>query len=442
MTAVTLEGSDCLEKALEGAALPGDKRPSGGVTVHNEGETQWWYDCRDAGSDEALVAAEHSNCSHIVMTFEQAKKINTAKTRVVWITKSNELDKLAKADWILTSSTKIYSEAKATLRVVGLHIKVNDLESEFAYCVEVCERGDPFVVIDIMHATYIPYELLVAKSQKGKTTIFRSIPIGGLQGVIDPVNQSLNAFATMEQGIGVLYRTNSADSVRDLSDRMTARQAGRVNLVEAEVIEVKHTGLGHRVCVDATSLMSPEEGLLIGSTGWGGIFVCSETHYLPHMNLREFRVNAGGAHSYVWGPNGDAMYLSEMRAGAEVLCVDTGGNSRVITVGRAKIERRPLINITCRIPLESVPQHIRSAINSMNSAQKRVTPSDEKTSHIDPNYVYINSFLQNDWHVRVMGADKVVRHSAMIKAGDKLLANVDIPGRHTGVRVEEHIIEK
>ena len=26
--------------------------------------------------------------------------------------------------------------------------------------------------------------------------------------------------------------------------------------------------------------------MIIGTTGWGGVFVCSETHYLPHMNLR------------------------------------------------------------------------------------------------------------------------------------------------------------
>ncbi len=40
--------------------------------------------------------------------------------------------------------------------------------------------------------------------------------------------------------------------------------------------------------------------MIIGSTGWGGIFVCSGTHYLPHMNLREFRVNIGAVHSYIW----------------------------------------------------------------------------------------------------------------------------------------------
>ena len=79
--------------------------------------------------------------------------------------------------------------------------------------------------------------------------------------------------------------------------------------------------------------MTAEEGMIIGSTGWGGIFVCSETHYLPHMNLREFRCNAGGVHSYVWGPSNIAVYLSELRAGSRVLAVDTQGRTRVVTVG-------------------------------------------------------------------------------------------------------------
>src|SRR5262249_49187489 len=150
---------------------------------------------------------------------------------------------------------------------------------------------------------------------------------------------------------------------------------GRMPLVEAEVVAVEHTGLGHRVCVDTTTLMTPEEGMMVGSTGWGGPFGCSGTHYPPHMNLREVRRNAGGVHSYVWGPNNVALYLSELRAGGRVLAVDTAGRTRVVTVGRVKIERRPLLLIEARVKPDDPPER------------------------------YIKTFLQNDWHVRVMGAD-------------------------------------
>jgi 3-dehydroquinate synthase class II len=158
--------------------------------------------------------------------------------------------------------------------------------------------------------------------------------------------------------------------------------------------------------------MTPEEGMIVGSTGWGGIFVCSETHYLPHMNLREFRCNAGGVHSYVWGPNDRHIYLSEVQAGTPLLVVDVHGRTRVATVGRVKIERRPLLLIKCRVP----------------------QPDGED--------VFINTFLQNDWHVRIMGADHKVRNSTLVRPGEKLLAHIDEPGRHTGLRVTENIVEK
>ena len=55
---------------------------------------------------------------------------------------------------------------------------------------------------------------------------------------------------------------------------------------------------------------------------------------------------------------------------------------------------------------------------------------------------YIKTFVQNDWHVRVIGADRKVRNSTLVRRGDRLLAFADEPGRHTGLRVSETIVEK
>jgi 3-amino-4-hydroxybenzoic acid synthase len=207
-----------------------------------------------------------------------------------------------------------------------------------------------------------------------------------------------------------VFRSRSSRDLKEYSAQIEQRLRGHMDLVEAEVVEVQHTGLGHRVCVDTTTLMTPEEGMIVGSTGWGGIFVCSETHYLPHMNLREFRVNAGGVHSYVWGPDNVAVYLSELRAGSRSMAVDIHGRTRIVTVGRVKIERRPLLLI-----------------------KSRVVRDGETT--------FINTFLQNDWHVRIMGADGQVRNSTLVQPGEKLLAYSDVPGRHTGIKVTEAIVE-
>ena len=105
-----------------------------------------------------------------------------------------------------------------------------------------------------------------------------------------------------------------------------------------------------------------------------------------------------------------SVYLNDLRAGDSVLAVDIHGSTRTITVGRLKIERRPLLMIRSRV------RH-----NGRESL--------------------INTFVQNDWHVRVMGADGTVRNSTLVKPGEKLLAFADEPGRHTGIKVTESIVE-
>lgn len=409
-------------------------------TTRSAVSSQWWFDARGIASPELFAAVEASNCTHIVMDHAQHKKLSSRKTIVVWIDSTEQLDDLHEAAWVFTSNEVLRATAVSRARKAGLLIQVRDLEAEFPYCIAVCERGDDFVVIDIEHATYIPYELLIAKTEGKSTRVIRSVPIKGLTHVVDDINQSLNAFATMEHGVGVLFRTSNIAAINNLSSRLRQRQASTSLLLPARVEEVQHTGLGHRVCVDSTSMMTSEEGMIIGSTGWGGIFVCSETHHLPHMNLREFRVNAGAVHSYIWGPNGSAMYLSELTAGAEVLCVNTRGESRVVSVGRAKIERRPMLKVRCSVALNSVPDELRTRVEDMFEMQERVTPKGERVGR-DQRSISINTFLQNDWHVRVMAADGKVRHCTLLQPGDELLAHVDTPGRHTGLKVTESIVE-
>jgi 3-dehydroquinate synthase class II len=363
------------------------------------------------GSDsDILDAAYQSNCYAILMTPEQQKHVMTGKQKIIYVEDAGQLAGLPKDAGVLTPDEDLVARARDAGFKAGCFVDVKDLQTEFPHCVQVCKRGYDFVVIDIHDATYIPYELLLAETENLPTRILRTVPIEGLQGTVDEVNQALNAFGTMEAGVDVAFRSRSSKDIKDYSAQIEERLRGKIDLVHAEVVEVQHTGLGHRVCVDTTSLMTAEEGMIVGSTGWGGIFVCSETHYLPHMNLREFRVNAGGVHSYVWGPDNVAVYLSELRAGSRVLVVDIHGNSRIVTVGRVKIERRPLLLI-----------------------KSRVVQDGKET--------FINTFLQNDWHVRIMGADGKVRNSTLVKPGEKLLAYTDEPGRHTGIRVTESIVE-
>ena len=55
--------------------------------------------------------------------------------------------------------------------------------------------------------------------------------------------------------------------------------------------------------------------------------------------------NAGAVHCYTLSPDGTTSYLSEIETGSEVLVLDSKGKARRATVGRSKIERRPMMMI-------------------------------------------------------------------------------------------------
>lgn len=56
-------------------------------------------------------------------------------------------------------------------------------------------------------------------------------------------------------------------------------------------------------------------------------------------------------HAYVAVPGGKTSYLSELKAGKEVVVVDQNGMQRTAIVGRVKIETRPLILIEAKVSL-------------------------------------------------------------------------------------------
>ena len=272
----------------------------------SKSDRQWWFDGARADADDtsALDAAYQSGLAAIVLSPDQQERVMTGKARVVYVEKPEQLGQLADDVWVLTPHEEILDKAVQAGRKAGYFMNVENLETQFGRCRQIVKRGYDFVVIDMHHATYIPFELLLAEAEALPTRLLRFVPIRGLQGSVDEVPQALNAFGTLESGVDVLYSSRNPLYIKRLDSEIQEILRGKIDLVEAEVVSVEHTGLGHRVCVDTTTLMTAEEGMIVGSTGYGGIFVCSETHYLPHMNLREFRVNAGGVHSYVWGPSG------------------------------------------------------------------------------------------------------------------------------------------
>lgn len=256
-----------------------------------------------------------------------------------------------------------------------------------------------YALVDFDLPTNIPLELIIARLQKGNTNLLKAVTT---------LTDMEVCFGVMEQGSdGVAFSSTDIHEVIRVCESLNKQAPSKIELHSLTVTDVRHIGMGMRSCIDTTDLMTQDEGMLIGSTSQGGIFVCSETHYLPYMNLRPFRVNAGAIHSYVWMPNNTAEYLTDLSAGSQVLCVNTQGEIRTLSVGRVKTEVRPLLLI------------------------KGEACGKE-----------INVIVQDDWHIRIMGADGKPKNASLIKPGDQLLAYVSEPGRHVGIKVNETILEK
>ncbi|MEM2729612.1 MAG: 3-dehydroquinate synthase II [Candidatus Korarchaeum sp.] len=128
-----------------------------------------------------------------------------------------------------------------------------------------------------------------------------------------------------------------------------SEEATPLPLRPAKVTEVKQIGMGDRVCVDTTSMLSRGEGMLVGGSASFLLLVHSENIESPFTAPREFRVNAGAVSNYTLAPGGRTLYLSEVRSGSEVIAVSKEGRRRVVSVGRAKIERRPMVLVRAAI---------------------------------------------------------------------------------------------
>lgn len=73
----------------------------------------------------------------------------------------------------------------------------------------------------------------------------------------------------------------------------TAGGGGRLPLTRARVTSIRPVGMGDRVCVDTVVMLSPGEGLLLGSFARAFFFVHSECGTSQYIASRPFRVNAG-----------------------------------------------------------------------------------------------------------------------------------------------------
>lgn len=301
------------------------------------------------------------------------------------------------SEMVVSASLDIVTQARGRGHPVGALWRVSDHATLEQAC-RLLAQVD-YLFLTLADETNIPLELILARAQPTRVKVIKRV---------ETTEEAVVALGVLEHGChGILFAPHDLEGVVRIARELITRPTHRLDLVEAEIVRLQYAGMGHRACVDTTTVMTTHEGMIVGSTSSGGLLACSEVHPLPYMNTRPFRVNAGAIHSYLWAPGEMAEYLSDLRAGSEVLVVSTSGEARAVRVGRVKIEVRPLVRI--------------DAVSGG---------------------IPVNLFAQDDWHVRIFGADGRPASVTALRPGDKAIGYVCEPGRHVGIKISETIVEQ
>jgi 3-dehydroquinate synthase II len=229
-------------------------------------------------------------------------------------------------------NTQKFDELKRKGKTVAVRITIRGKEDE-EKAIRVAAHAPDYIIINCVDWKIIPLENLIATA-RGKTKILAEVL---------SFEEAKTALETLELGAdGVVLKTS------DLNELMKAAtfaktQGSKIKLVSVKVVDVKPIGTGARVCVDTSEIMRRGEGLLLGCQSACLFLVEAEVHENPFVQPRPFRVNAGPVSLYVLSSIDKTKYLSELRAGDEILIVEKNGNVRQTNIVRVKIERRPMM---------------------------------------------------------------------------------------------------
>jgi len=254
---------------------------------------------------------------------------------------------------------------------------------------------DKIVVLRMLDWTIIPIENLLAR--RGKNIIVQ----------VDNSKQAKLMTEILEKGVdGVVLNTKDVNEIKKTAEIIHGISE-KIPLVIATITAAKQLGMGDRSCLDTCTQMTLGEGILIGNTASGFFLVHSESVENPYVASRPFRVNAGAVHAYTLTPGGKTKYLADLKAGDEVMLVNSQGKSQTAYLGRNKIEKRPMMLI---------------------EAEAQGQP--------------ISLVMQNAETIRLVSPDGKPISITALKPGDKVLGHIEKAGRHFGMQVDETLIER
>ncbi|QID33504.1 3-dehydroquinate synthase II [Pampinifervens florentissimum] len=306
---------------------------------------------------------------------------------------------------ILLSDPSKSSEVKALGRVQVASKEGGDLKEgqDYVYVLikgkEDEKRAGRFpphikVIVETTDWTIIPLENLIAQREE-------------LYAVVKNEEEARLAIRVLEKGVkGIVLKTKDINTIKRVG-KVLEEEEEKLPLVVVRITRILPLGLGDRVCVDTTSLLNRGEGMLVGNSSGGMFLVHAETEENPYVASRPFRVNAGAVHMYIRVPENKTKYLCELSAGDPVMVYDYTGRGRLVYVGRAKVERRPML-----------------LVEGVYEKKK------------------LSAVLQNAETIRLTRPDGTPISVAELKEGDEVLGYIETPGRHFGMKVEETITEK
>ncbi len=293
-------------------------------------------------------------------------------------------------------------------RPAGLYIEIKDKAAE-QEAIRYAEKGAEFIIAKAGDWKVIPFENLIAALSK-----LDSILIADVGEKLDDAEL---LFKTLEKGVdGVLFQPKSESDINEIKKLIGTKLT--IDLVPAEILKITEIPDADRVCVDTSSMLLAGEGMLVGSTALGFTLVHAEIFETEFVASRPFRVNCSDVSAYLLVPEFKAdgsiatrtKYLSEVKAGDRVLVVGADGHTRIVSVGRVKIETRPMLLFEVKTKTEKP--------------------------------VVIKSIHQNAETIRLVKADGKPISVVNLKPGDSILVHIGPGATHFGTSIKETILEK
>jgi len=349
-----------------------------------------WIEIDESISDDlknSLLSSAAQICDAVLVSAEDVEKARKTGAKIAASSGEGDITMLGAFD-----ENKV-NELKGMGRTVAVKVTIKGRKDEET-AIKAAELSSDYIIVHCPDWKVIPLENLIAKT-RGKTKLLAEV---------SSAKEAKLALETLELGAdGVVLKTSNLDELMETAV-IAKKKASKVELVPAKIVELKEIGTGARVCVDTCDIMKPGEGILVGCQSCGLFLVQAEVHESPYVETRPFRVNAGPISLYTLSSPTRTRYLSELKAGDEVLIVDREGKVRSTNVARVKIEWRPMVLLEAEY------------------GGKR-----------------IKTIVQNAETIRLV-TEEGSKSIAELKLGDKVLAYIVEGGRHFGTLVKEETV--